>query len=107
MDPVTVSVEVSKPRQEVFDFLDVLANHESFMDHLFTNWEYSGPRRGVGRRGRSVGAAGTGQAERAQRGGGRAGEQETATIHGNEPSQVDAAASDPATIFKYDFIVQI
>ena len=53
MDPVTVSVEVSKPRQEVFDFLDVLANHESFMDHLFTNWEYSGPRRGVGARARA------------------------------------------------------
>jgi hypothetical protein len=48
MEPVTVSVEVAKPPREVFDFLDVLANHESFMDHLFTNWEYSGPRRGVG-----------------------------------------------------------
>lgn len=53
MDPVTVSVEVAKPRQEVFDFLDVLANHESFMDHLFTNWECSGPRRGLGARARA------------------------------------------------------
>ncbi len=53
MDPVTVSVEVSKSRQEVFDFLDVLSNHESFMDHLFVNWEFSGPRRGVGARARA------------------------------------------------------
>lgn len=53
MDPVTVSVEVGKPRQEVFDFLDVLANHESFMDHLFTDWSFSGPRRGVGARARA------------------------------------------------------
>ena len=48
MKPVTVSTTVSKPRQEVFDFLDVAANHESFMDHLFTGWSFSGPARGVG-----------------------------------------------------------
>ncbi|HEX8752364.1 MAG TPA: SRPBCC family protein [Solirubrobacterales bacterium] len=52
MEPVTVTVEVAKPRQEVFDFLDLLANHESFMDHLFTDWEFSGPRRGVGAKAR-------------------------------------------------------
>lgn len=53
MEPVTVSVEVSRPRREVFDFLDVLANHESFMDHLFTAWECSGPPRGAGARARA------------------------------------------------------
>ncbi|HEX2393639.1 MAG TPA: SRPBCC family protein [Solirubrobacterales bacterium] len=53
MQPVTVSVEVAKPCREVFDFLDLLANHESFMDHLLTDWEYSGPRRGVGARARA------------------------------------------------------
>jgi uncharacterized protein YndB with AHSA1/START domain len=53
MKPVTVSTTVSKPRQEVFEFLDVLANHEGFMDHLFTNWSFSGPARGVGARARA------------------------------------------------------
>jgi hypothetical protein len=51
--PVTVSATVSKPRQEVFEFLDVLANHEGFTDHLFTNWSFSGPARGIGAKGRA------------------------------------------------------
>jgi len=50
---VTVSTTVSKPRQEVFEFLDVLANHEGFMDHLFTSWSFSGPARGVGAKARA------------------------------------------------------
>ena len=53
MEPVTVSADVSKPRQAVFEFLDVLANHEGFMDHLFVDWKYSGPQRGVGARARA------------------------------------------------------
>ncbi len=53
MEPVTVSTTVSKPRQEVFEFLDLLANHEGFMDHLFTHWSFSGPARGVGARARA------------------------------------------------------
>ena len=48
MKPVTVSVEVPTPRQAVYDFLDVLANHEPFTDHIMVNWKYSGPRAGVG-----------------------------------------------------------
>ena len=48
MKPVTVSTTVSKSRDEVFDFLDLLANHEGFMDHLFVDWSFSGPPRGVG-----------------------------------------------------------
>jgi polyketide cyclase/dehydrase/lipid transport protein len=51
--PVTVSTTVSKPRQEVFEFLDALANHEGFMDHLFVDWSFSGPARGVGARARA------------------------------------------------------
>jgi uncharacterized membrane protein len=51
--PVTVSTTVSKPREEVFEFLDVLANHEGFMDHLFTSWSFSGPARGVGAKARA------------------------------------------------------
>jgi hypothetical protein len=46
--PVTVSATTSKPVEEVYDFLDVLANHEPFVDHLFTDWSFSGPDRGVG-----------------------------------------------------------
>ncbi len=47
-EPVTVSVEVARPRQEVFDYVDVLANHERWMDHLFKDWRFEGPARGVG-----------------------------------------------------------
>jgi len=46
--PVTVSVEVQRPVEEVYDFLDVLANHESFLDHMLTDWKFSGPSSGVG-----------------------------------------------------------
>lgn len=48
MKPVTVSTTVAKPRQEVFEFLDVLANHEGFLDHVLIKWKFSGPKRGVG-----------------------------------------------------------
>jgi uncharacterized protein YndB with AHSA1/START domain len=47
-EPVTVSVEVGRPRQEVFEYVDVLANHERWMSHLFKDWRFEGPRRGVG-----------------------------------------------------------
>jgi hypothetical protein len=46
--PVTVSVDVPRPPEEVYDFLDVLANHEAFLDHFLVDWKFSGPRRGVG-----------------------------------------------------------
>jgi uncharacterized protein YndB with AHSA1/START domain len=48
MKPVTVSTEVPVPREKVYDFLDVLANHEQFTDHFMLDWEVSGPERGVG-----------------------------------------------------------
>jgi hypothetical protein len=53
MKPVTVSVAVARPREEVFEFIDVLANHEGFMDHMFVDWSFSGPRRGVGAKGKA------------------------------------------------------
>jgi hypothetical protein len=46
--PVTVSVTVPQPAEEVYDFLDVLSNHEAFNDHFLVDWKFSGPRRGVG-----------------------------------------------------------
>jgi uncharacterized protein YndB with AHSA1/START domain len=48
MKPVTVSTEVPVPREQVYEFLDVLANHEQFTDHFMVDWKLSGPRRGVG-----------------------------------------------------------
>lgn len=53
MQPVTVAIDVSAPREQVFEFLDVLANHEPILDHAFTDWEFSGPRRGVGAKARA------------------------------------------------------
>ena len=47
-DPVTVSVEVARPRQQVFDYVDVLANHEAFRKNLYKDWRFEGPKRGVG-----------------------------------------------------------
>lgn len=48
MKPVVVSTNVASPPAEVFEFLDVLANHEGFLDHYLTDWKFSGPKRGVG-----------------------------------------------------------
>jgi ribosome-associated toxin RatA of RatAB toxin-antitoxin module len=46
--PITVSTEVPSSTHEVYEFLDVLGNHESFMDHFMVDWKLSGPKRGVG-----------------------------------------------------------
>ena len=48
MKPVTVSIDVPNPPDQVYEFLDVLGNHESFMDHFMVDWQLSGPKRGVG-----------------------------------------------------------
>jgi hypothetical protein len=52
MKPVTVSVDVPVDRTRVFEFLDVMANHEPFNDHLMRDWELSGPPRGIGSKAR-------------------------------------------------------
>lgn len=52
MKPVTATVTVSRRREEVFDFLDVLSNHECFTDHFLVDWQSSGPRSGIGARAR-------------------------------------------------------
>jgi carbon monoxide dehydrogenase subunit G len=52
MKPVTVNIDVANPREQVYDFLDVMANHEPFTDHMLVDWEYSGPARGVGSKAR-------------------------------------------------------
>jgi hypothetical protein len=48
MKPVRVSIDVPQPREAVYDYLDVLANHELFTDHMMRDWRYEGPARGVG-----------------------------------------------------------
>ena len=46
--PVTVSVDVPQAREDVYAYLDVMANHEAFTDHILTNWRVSGPATGIG-----------------------------------------------------------
>jgi hypothetical protein len=48
MKPVTVSTEVPNSTHDVYEFLEVLGNHESFVDHFMVDWQLSGPKRGVG-----------------------------------------------------------
>jgi hypothetical protein len=48
MKPITVSTQVQRPREEVFEYLDVLSNHADFTQHLFRDWSFGGPDRGVG-----------------------------------------------------------
>ncbi len=62
MKPVRVSIDVSQPREDVYDFLDVLANHELFTDHMFRDWRCEGPARGVGAKAK-VTAIAAGRAE--------------------------------------------
>jgi Polyketide cyclase / dehydrase and lipid transport len=50
--PVTVSATTRRRREDVYEFLSVLANHEAFTDHFLVDWEPSGPRAGVGARAR-------------------------------------------------------
>ena len=46
--PVTVSIDVPQDRACVYAYLDVMANHEHFTDHMLTNWRVSGPPTGIG-----------------------------------------------------------
>ena len=38
MDPVTASIVVSAPREQVFDYLQDIANHPAFTDHYLDDW---------------------------------------------------------------------
>ena len=59
MKPVRVSTTLPYPREHVYEFLDVMANHEPFTNHMLKQWEYSGPDRGIGSKARvQVSAAG-------------------------------------------------
>lgn len=58
--PVTVSIDVPQARPDVFAFLDVMANHEPFTDHMLVDWTYppGAPPAGVGSRARVHSTAG-------------------------------------------------
>jgi uncharacterized protein YndB with AHSA1/START domain len=38
MDPITASVTIGRPREEVFDYLADIANHQEFSDHYLKEW---------------------------------------------------------------------
>ena len=38
MEPLTVSVSISRPREEVFAYLVDIANHQEFSDHYLVDW---------------------------------------------------------------------
>ncbi|HXR13866.1 MAG TPA: SRPBCC family protein [Solirubrobacteraceae bacterium] len=38
MDPISLSITVGRPREEVFDYLADIANHAEFTDHFLTDW---------------------------------------------------------------------
>jgi hypothetical protein len=58
MKPVRVSIDVPQTREDVYDFLDVLANHETFTDHFLRDWRCAGPARGVGAKAKVTAVAG-------------------------------------------------
>jgi carbon monoxide dehydrogenase subunit G len=62
MKPVRVTIDVPQSREQVFDFLDVMSNHEPFTNHMLQDWGYSGPERGIGSKAKvTVKAAGRGE----------------------------------------------
>ncbi|MGH2883177.1 MAG: SRPBCC family protein, partial [Solirubrobacteraceae bacterium] len=58
MRPVRVTTEVPYPREDVYDFLDVMSNHEPFTNHMLRDWEYDGPDRGIGSKAHVTASAG-------------------------------------------------
>jgi uncharacterized protein YndB with AHSA1/START domain len=38
MDPVSAHVTIDRPREEVFDYLADIANHQEFSDHYLKDW---------------------------------------------------------------------
>lgn len=38
MEPFTVSINVARPREEIFEYLADIANHPEFTDHFLVDW---------------------------------------------------------------------
>jgi hypothetical protein len=45
-----VTIDVPQTREQVYDFLDAMASHERFTDHVLRDWTYDGPATGIGAR---------------------------------------------------------
>jgi uncharacterized protein YndB with AHSA1/START domain len=58
MQPVIVSINVPQGPAQVFDYLDVMANHARFNDHFMKDWSFDGPETGLGARARATVVAG-------------------------------------------------
>ena len=58
MKPIVVCTTLDRPREEVYEFLDVLANHEPFTNHMLVDWTVDGPAAGVGAKARMRAKAG-------------------------------------------------
>jgi hypothetical protein len=58
MKPIKVSVQVPFPRERVYEFLAVNANHEPFNRHMLTDWSFTGPPSGVGSKSHATGILG-------------------------------------------------
>jgi hypothetical protein len=50
MKSITIITGIPHERERVFGFLDVMAFHERFTDHMLRDWTTVGPARGVGAR---------------------------------------------------------
>ena len=48
MKPIQVSVQVPYPREQVYEFLAISANHELFNRHMLSDWSFNGPPSGIG-----------------------------------------------------------
>lgn len=60
MDPVSVSVTIDRPREDVFAYLSDMANHAEFTDHYLVDWHLTRENsvgRGAGARFRLKSAA--------------------------------------------------
>ena len=58
MEPVTLHVNIDRPREEVFAYLSDIANHPEFTDHFLTGWRLTredSEGRGAGARYRQTG----------------------------------------------------
>ncbi len=38
MEPVTLTTTIDRPREEVFEYLADVANHQQFTDHCLVDW---------------------------------------------------------------------
>jgi uncharacterized protein YndB with AHSA1/START domain len=47
-EPIKISIRVPLPPEQVFDYLDRIANRAEFYGDLIAGWHFEGPERGVG-----------------------------------------------------------